>query len=229
MSTYITHSQLDELVAFAQDEKRFPSQEALEALANLNCTIQKNCIRHLTGARKRNAMLQEQIGKYKDREQNRILVGEINETGLDSVDVALALLYQLQQLKTYKLNKYKLQEILYEMYASWLESKKERLFLEHPVATEYGPRFWRVFKRIETITPVPQDEWRRIAALNPGVAAFCKNAALKYYDYGENVLNRRFMASKPYKNADTSHNNGKWNKEISDNDIIAWKSRENNK
>ena len=48
--------------------------------------------------------------------------------------------------------------------------------------------------------------------------------AAKYYDYTESTLSRMFLASKAYKNADKEHNDGKWNKEIADADIYAWKA-----
>lgn len=224
MNTILTAAQLDELLRFADDDRQPASNEALEALNNLHSAIQKNILRHLSGARKRNAMLEERLSKYNEKNREKIDAGEFRETGLDSVEVATGLLYHLQQLRTYKLNNYKLNAILYEMYASWLESKKERLFIEHPVATEFGPRFWRVFKRLSTSTTVPYSAWKALAEKNPGVAKFCENAAAKYYDYTESTLSRMFLASKAYKNADKEHNDGKWNKEIADADIYAWKA-----
>lgn len=226
---FLTHEQLDQLNRFASNDREIPPMETLEAFNTLYAAVQRNTVRFLTGSRKRNAMLEERLEKVRERREQKILAGEFSETGLDSLDVATALLYQLQQLKTYKLNKYKLQAILYEMYASWLESKKERLFLEHPVATEFGPRFWRVFKRLETGIAVHYQAWKTFAEKSPAVAAFCKNAAAKYYDYAEGDLSRLFLASAPYKNADKDHNLGKWNKEISDADIYTWKAKQKNK
>ena len=223
---YLNKEQLDELIRFASDDKAFPSFEALEALNALYTAVQRNTVRHLSGTRKRNAMLEEQVQRLREKREQKIDDGQFAETDLDSAEVATGLLFQLQQLKTYKLNKYKLQAILYEMYASWLYSKKERLFLEHPVATQFGPRFWRVYNRVDTNNTVPYQAWKAFAEKNPAVAAFCKNAAAKYYDYAEGTLNRTFLASKAYKNADESHNNGKWNKDIEDSDIYRWKENQ---
>ena len=218
--------QLNELIAFASDDRKPASTEAIEALNNLHNAVQKNVLRHLEGARKRNAMLNEKVHKITERKQEAYSAGDFKESGRDSVEVAQALLYQLQQLKTYKLNKYKVNAILYEMYASWLESKKERLFIEHPVATEFGPRFWRVFRHVDTGVSVPYSVWSAFAQNNPDVAAFCRNAAAKYYDYAEGELSRMFMASKAYKNATADKNNGKWNKEMQDTEIYAWKAQQ---
>lgn len=220
-----TEKHLEEIQRFASDDKALPSSEALEAFNSLYAIVQRNVYRNLIGTRKRNAMLQERMDKMVERREERILSGEFGETGLDSADVATALLYQLQQRKTYRLNEYKLQAILYEMYASWLNSKGERLFLEHPVATEFGPRFWRVFKRVDTKSIVPYHVWKAFAEKSPAVAAYCENAAKKYYDYAEGTLSRVYLASKPYKNAHKDNNNGKWGKELDDKEIRAWKEK----
>ena len=219
----LSQQQLEELIRFASDDHTPASIEAIEALNALHAAVQRNTLKHLEGARKRNAMLSERLEKVKERKQEAIEAGEFKETGVDSADVATALLYQLQQRKTYKLTKYKLIAILYEMYASWLYSKKERLFLEHPVATEFGPRFWRIYSRVDTNKVVPYSAWKNFAEQYPDIAAFCKNAAEKYYDYAEGTLNHMFTSSKAYKNAHKDNNGGKWNKEITDADIFAWK------
>lgn len=226
--TYLTQEQFETLQKFADDDRSPITMEILTAFANLNAKVEANILKHLTGARKRNTMLEERMERMKEKKTERIEAGQFEDTGLDSVDVAKGLLYHLQKLNTYRLNKYKLQAILYEMYASWLYSKHERLFQEQPVATEFGPRFWRVFKRVETTVPVAHDEWKSLCESNPGVAKFCENAARKYYDYTEGDLSRMFISSKPYKNADKDHNDGKWNKEISDKDIYEWKSKQKN-
>ena len=219
----ITSAQLEELIRFASDDRQPASTEALTALNALYSAVQRNTLRHLEGARKRNAMLTEKLSKLTERKEEAFEAGEFEETGTDSVDVARALLYQLQQLSTYKLDKYKLNAILYEMYASWLHSHKQWLFLEHPVATPFGPRFWRVYNHVEPSVSVPYQTWKAFAEGNPPVAAFCKRAAEKYYDVTESSLTRMFMSSKAYKNATKEHNNGKWNKEIEDKDIFTWK------
>ena len=150
--------------------------------------------------------------------------GDFSETGLDSFDVANALLYQLQLLGAPVHNKNKIIYILFEMYSSWLASKKQRLFLEHPVATEWGPQFWRVYKRLNIKTAIPETAWKDLTSSNPAVAAFTKNAAAKYADYHENTLKDYFIKGEPYKNATAEKNGGKWNKVISDTDIYLWKN-----
>lgn len=220
----ITEDEFKQLLAFADDERVKVDTDLLVRFSAMHADIERNMLKAYTGAKKRNAHLQERVDRMSERTHQSLLVGEFKETGLDSYEVAQALLYQLQQLQTYKLSKGKVILILYEMYASWLASKSERLFLERPVATEYGPQFWRVYKRIASATsPVAYADWKTLAEKNAGVAEFCKNAARKYYDYTDDTLKNLFLRSKPFKNASKEHNNGKWNKEISDIDIYNWK------
>ncbi len=175
--------------------------------------------------KKRIFSLERRLDRYKSKEQAAVEQGLFADTGLDSLDVALALLYCLQRLKTYKLTKNKLIYILCEMYASWLGSKKERLFVEHPVCTQWGPQLWRVYKRIDRVGAlVPYEYYEKLASQNAAVAAFCKNAAQKYYDWKESDLKELFARSEPYRNALPAHNGGKWNKEISDSDLYLWKA-----
>lgn len=224
MRTRLTAEELERLILFAEDERQPVDTELVTKLNELHATVQRNALKHLTGAVKRNKMLNEQIEKYRARRHTQLMQNEFAETGLDSLEVAKALLYNLQQLKAYKLNNAKVVQILYEMYASWLGSKGERLFTEHPVATSYGPQFWRVWKRLSSDTTETYDSVKAVAEKNPGVAAFIKNAANKYYDYGENELNNLFKKTAPYKNASPERHGGKWNVEISDADIYAWKN-----
>lgn len=223
MNEYLSPEDLAALTAFAQDDRAKIDPEQIERLNALHRAVERNALKNLTGLRKRNAMLNEKIERLRDKEKLKISVENFAETGLDSYEVALGLLYQLQQLKTYRLTKNKFISILYEMYASWLHSKQERLFLEHPVASPYGPQFWRVSERIKLAVPVQYKDWKALCEKNPGVAAFCKKAAEKYYDYAEGDLNRPLLKSEPYRNADKDHNGGKWNKEIADKEIYAWK------
>ncbi len=166
----------------------------------------------------------KRIERIEDEKQGKILQGEFAETGLDSVDVAACLLHYLQENRAYQLTRSKLLHILFEAYAAWLHNRSERLFIEHPVCTEYGPQFWRVFKHIgSTANPVGHDAVKKIAEVNPGVAAFLKNVANKYYDYSESNLKSYVTKCPAYRNALPEKNGGKWNGEMKDTEIYAWK------
>lgn len=167
------------------------------------------------------------VERFEEARKEKILQGDFAETGLDSVDVALCLLYYLQQTKTYKLSKAKLQYILFEVYAAWLAGHKERLFIEKPVCTEYGPQFWRVYKKVESLAnPVGFEAVNRVASQNAGIAAICKNAAAKYYDYSEAQLKAYLVKCDAYKAALPEKNGGKWNGELDDRLILRWKENQ---
>lgn len=225
MKTHLTPEELQQLIRFAEDDRTPVAHEVIAKLNELNAAVQRGVLRRLSGADKRNAMLTERDERRRAEKRSLLQLNEFGETGLDSLEVAKALLYNLQQLRAYRLNRSKVIQILYEMYASWLGSKGERLFTEHPVATAFGPQFWRVYKHISTDTTEPYDSVRTVAEKNPGVAVFIRNAAAKYYEYGENELNDMFKKTVPYKNATSERNGGKWNAEIKDADIYAWKTQ----
>lgn len=227
MRNILTHEQLDHLHRFVNGDKLIIDTEAIEALGSLSEAVNRCLARNYAALRRRNDTLSGRLERAKEKSEARLLAGEFTETGYDSAEVAQALLYQLQQLKTYRPTKYKVIAILYEMYASWLYSKGQRLFLEHPVATAYGPRFWHAIKRIDVNVKVPYDAWKAMAEKDPGVAQFCKNAAKKYYDVTEKSLVDMFMKTNAYKKALPENNAGKWNKEIDDTDIYAWKKQQN--
>lgn len=229
MCVNLTQQQLESLIRFAADDKTVPDLAAIEALSDLHHRVQTNVIKHLTGAWKRNSMLQEQMTRIRERENEHAEQGVFEETDRDSFLVARALLYQLQQLKTYKLTKTKVNAILYEMYASWLYSKKARLFTEHPVAAEWGPMMWHAVKKLEPGDQVSPQEWLDFASRYPAVAAFCKNAAQKYYDIDCSTLYDGFKSTAAYKKASAENNGDKWGTEISDADIYAWKKRQDEK
>lgn len=229
MRTILTHEQLDHLHRLIDGEKIVIDTEAIESLGQLSEAVTRCIARNYAAVRRRNDTLSERVERARAKTEQKLLAGEFSDTGYDSAEVALALLYQLQQLKTYRLTPYKVIAILYEMYASWLYSKGQRLFVEHPVAAPYGPRFWHAYKRLDTRVKVPYDAWKAVAEKDPGVAQFCKNAAKKYYDVNERSLNDMFTRTEAYKKALPEHNGGKWNKEIEDADIYAWKKQQSEK
>ena len=229
MRSYITYEQLDALINFANGDTQSIDLDVANALVSLNATVQGKIIKELTGARKRNHMLTEQLSSRRERLTELYRQGKFDDSHLDSAQVANALLYQLQQLKTWKLTKYKVINILFEMYSSWLYNKKERLFEEHPVATPYGPRFWHAFKQINPNAQVSYNFWKSFAEQRPDIAAYCKNAAQRYYDITDSTLTETFKSSVAYKNAHADTNGGKWNKEMADADIFSWKEKQDAK
>jgi len=226
MRTTLTPEQLQKLIRFAEDDREAPDFEAIQALNALHEAVQRNAVKHLEGAVKRNARLSESLAKYKEREQARIDTGEFPGTGLTSVEVAEALLYQLQKNSARKLSIGKIILILYRMYATWLYSAKERLFGEYPTANSYGAQFNDVyahFKDKDLYERVPYEKWRALCERNYSVAGLIESYAVKYGPIPYADIQKPILESRPYRNASRENNNGKWGKVIEDADIYAWK------
>ncbi len=218
--------QLQRLVEFAENDRAELDFEAVSALHELYHAVQRNCIKRYTGISKRNALLTERLEKYKEREQRKVDTGEFPGTGFTSVEVARALLYQMQKDPTTKISVGKLILTLYYMYASWLYSSKERLFSEHPTANSFGAQLNDVrahYKESNLYERVPYATWKAFCEKNPGVAAYVENAAAKYSRMTYNELQSEILNSNAYQNASRENNNGKWGKEIKDADIYQWK------
>lgn len=228
MRTTITHEQLDALIRYAEDERSFPGVEAIEALNLLHETVQRSSLRLLGGQIRKNAILSERLDKYKEREQRRVDTGEFPGTGLTSVEVARALLYQLQKNAAQRISVGKIILLLYKMYATWLYSARERLFGEYPTANSFGAQFNDVyahFKNKDLYERVPYAEWRALCDKNYSVAGVIESYAAKYAAIPYKDIQDSILKSTPWLNASRENNDGKWGKIISDQDIYNWKKK----
>lgn len=220
--------ELSEVLAFVEGPSDAQiNPETLLRFYSLHSAVQKKIFSQVVVLRGRNSRLQKKVDKAAEKENMATVPGGFTDTGIDSYDLATALLYQLQQTKTYSLTLNKLILILFEMYSSWLSSKKERICTEHPVHAKYGPMFWRVYNRMRNgslKTPVPYESWKEFAAGHPSVAAYVRNAARKYFDYPESELRDVFNQSDLCRSTMPESNNGKWNKELPDEEIYKWKT-----
>ena len=224
----IHQDELEALLKFInEDDAPLPSPEITTKFQNAYFAFQGKILKQLQKQQKENFRLEKRVNRLEEKETENIQQGVFKELGLDSVEVAYALLHHLKKIDEYRLTKGKIICVLYGMYASWLAGKKERLFIEHPVASEWGPQFWRVYKKLDLSVTDTQTIWQSFAEKNPGVAAFVVNSANKYAGYSEADLKNILVKSMPYKNATADKNNGKWNKEINDSDIYYWKTEKN--
>lgn len=222
----ITTEQIDEIRDFVESGGALPAKDTVIRFNALHAALNKKMYEELAKSRSKATRLEKRVQNLKAREEDRAAAGMFTETvpGLDSLEVAKALAWCLRQKQAHSLNNTKIVAILYEMYSSWLESKHERLFAHHPQATSYGPQFWRVWKKLN-VNAVVYGDFSTLAEKNAGIAAFCRNAAEKYYDWKLSDLVEPSKKSAPYRNALPEHNDGKWNAEISDADIYEWRIR----
>ena len=225
----ITPEELQDIMAYLEGTtSRMPEESTVSKLSALTAALTRKMMEDATSLRKKNFLLEKKLCGFQVKENIAALNGDFAETSLDSAEIAQVLLFCLKKYRTYEhLTKTKVIYILYEMYSSWLATKKERLCAEHPCSTEWGPQFWRAYKRLDVKADIPYSTFEHLAQQNPAVAAYCKNAAAKYYDWKEKDLRNLFTKSEPYRKALPEKNNGKWGKEISDADIFVWKTELN--
>lgn len=223
----LTQEEMNSILDYINDDTgstQMPSYDVVGNFQALYFTFQRKLAKDYEEMKKKCFRMERRLERIDAHEERQTAEGVFKESGLDSVDVADVLLYHLQQLKVYKFTKSKFMHILFHMYASWLGSKKERLCMEHPVCTEFGPQFWRVYKRLNLNLEVPYERVKALQEKRADIASYIRNAAHKYYDCKESDLAEAHKKSAPYKNALPHFNGGKWNKEISDSDIFLWQN-----
>lgn len=223
----MTPQELQQLLRFVEKDNQsidFLKSDANKAFTALRYAYERKVNELAVRAAAENFSLRRKVERMETKEQKLVEEGVFGETGYDSVDVAWCLLYCLKSKQAFKLTKSKFLGILYEAYASWLGSKKQRLFAEHPVCGEYGPMFWRVFKHVDVNANPDYRMFENIARQDAGVAKFIQNVANKYYDWAEKDIVGPVLKSLPYRNAMPERNRGKWNGELTDADIYAWKN-----
>ena len=219
----MNNEEFEMIVKYANDELETIPGDVLSRFQNLSWAVQRKVMNRMKTLEAKSGRLQTKVDRLTRRETAEAAAGNFGETGLDSVEVAIMVVHYLQAKPGCRFSKSRVISILYEMYATWLHDKRQRLFLEHPAATEYGPQLWRVYKRLDLHGEVSREQFKEIAGKNPAVAAFARNAVEKYHDMSERILSDYFKKSDPYRNASADRNKGKWGTEISDADIFAWK------
>lgn len=218
----INPEEFQAILSFVNEEGPMPSFDTLGDFQAIYFALQRKLAKQYEEQTKKCFKMERRLERIDRHEERQTEEGVFAESGLDSLEVADVLLYHLQELKVWKFTKNKFMSILFHMYASWLGSKKERICLEHPVATEWGPQFWRVYKRLNLSQPVSVETVKAVRQKRADITAYIANAARKYYDCKENELSAVHLKCDPYKRALPHNNGGKWNKEISDSDIFLW-------
>ena len=205
--------------------------DAAKALLNVSSAVSRYLVQQNESLKSKNATLGRQVERMRNRfqEQERILVEQdaFDCTGLDSVEVGKAILYQLQKTRTY-LSRDKFTFIVYLFYCSWLYHNKKRLFIELPKAIDKGPRFWKMQKEIPSVvTPVEASVWAKFAVANTAIAGHIESFVTAYVDYSEEDLKKFIIRSEPFRIAmETAAKNGKKSWSISDKDIFYWKEEQ---
>ena len=107
MRQKLTPEGLEALIKMAEDNKAPIDIGLISALEELHSALIRRMARSLESMTAKAKTLEERTERYKILLKGNPAEGEFTETGLDSADVADALLYQLQTLRTYKLSRAK--------------------------------------------------------------------------------------------------------------------------
>lgn len=187
--------------------------------------------------------LRTRLERYDRSEEAMCMRGEFPGRGLDSVTVARALLYCIQQTNAFNTSFYvsmqKLQILLYDVYANYLARYRTRLTIEGPKSSGYedprtgktvylGPCFWRVKNAlagvIKSQTKMASADYDALANADPDAAGLCWGAARKRSAEEDRNLFNWIKETEPYRDADRCNNAGKFGKDYSDALVYEWKS-----
>lgn len=227
MSAYIEPHELSRLQAFLNgDDPDVLLTDIPDRCCRLADAVRHKAIEEARKAVSARRTLEAKLERVRAVKENDFLEGRFNEANRDSLEVAYAIKHVANSANIF-IKKSMLNLILYDVYANWIYSQKEVLTTEEPRAIESGPIFWRVYKRIDMAAPT--SETRKyadsLAAFNPGVLALIRNVVRKYADIDERRMEALMKNNEAYRNANRTHNNGKWNKVIEPKDIYLWKKK----
>ena len=246
MKITLTPQNLEDLVAFAEGSGESVSEEVLTEFLSLSYGLSKRLAADARIARREAERLRKKMERFEGRQQELRLNREFEHMGLDSVTLAKALLFCIQQLdrklmRSSHVTMQKLMILLYDVYANSLARYDLRPTIQGPQAygytdrttnktVEMGPWFWRVADALrETVrnqTPVDAEALEAVKKRSEDLAGMCWAVAKSRSTYTDKELFRWIKASAPYRDAHKDNNGGKWGKEYDDYLIYVWKSEQ---
>lgn len=201
-----------------------PAQDTVQSFMNVCFALQSEIakayrkrVSELSSKERCIERLQAKIDKFENRTPK-----SFDLVNLDSIDVARCIIYLIRSREAYY-TRNTVQYMLYEAYASWLCSKKERLFDDKAQAQEWGPHFWHVSNKLGNMTKMHVDcnDWKIVAERYPDIAAFLKNVVNKYISWSEKEFKEKLTSELAYKNAKPRKPGDKWGQKLSDDDIFS--------
>ena len=217
--------------------------DSVNRLFTIHDAINRKLISSFRSARRENAQLSRRMSRFEKKEDQICMEGEFYCRGVDSVTVALAVLYCYQHECARRgispfLSMDKLGYLVFEVYAYCLASFRERLTLDVPQFYGYtrksdgrricvGPCFFRVRNRLEETLKrgyqATPDNYNALAEVDKDAAGVCWGVARKYADIQDSLILRSYQGSEPYRDAHPDNNAGKFSREYSDALVYAWK------
>lgn len=163
---------------------------------------------------------EESIGSL-PRDSDRIAAEGYSEAGIDSVELARALVF-FASLEGHSINMSQIQATLFIVYGTWLSGRNERLTRDHPQMWEYGPVFPRAYNQLKRSPSSGEAEYNSLRESHPEVWRYLGNCFRLYCWTSGCVLNAPLVtASSPWGQT-RRENPGKWGAIIEDPLIDDW-------
>lgn len=213
-----------------EEKSSFPMNAARKLWA-MSDALRKRAADELVRANRIVTRLEKKVEVMSRKRDEQAVAGDFQCLGIDSSDLFSALVWLIQKCN-YRCSKVMVNAILFECYAAWLVSHRQRLTVEEPKTSEFaGPIFWSAYHSVHsTGSIISEDVYNSIKSRNLGVAMLLKNAAIKYGKYTEKEMLRYVRGCDAFKDALPSAKNGnKWSQPLDDGLIWLWKDRQKDK
>lgn len=227
MDFTLTEQQILRIQNWMDGKAPAPTEE-LGAYFRLGEAIRRKLMTDATTAAAKAARLEERVERYRQRDNQLAEQGVFDCLGLDSVELAKAVLWSAYRQRLFVENKMKLRLVVYGVYCAWLGSARQRATIEHPVAQcAYGPTLPKMLNESRVdYRMTPTDEcYRKICELEAGLAKTIDNCVSKYLSHSVKELEGYFSGKDtPFAKASAqAKKEGKSMMEIPDGDIWLWK------
>lgn len=170
------------------------------------------------------------IERMQRRFAGNINANQFGEIELNSIDVALAIIYLLRKIDRYESPR-QVNFIMYHFYARWLHETQTRPWeVDRPALQEWGPQFWSAWNKLQRLTygAGTYDDYAKLCVMRevgPMLGRILSNVVYKYAPLSEREMQKTCIDSFPYQNSLKRKNesDGKWGEKIYDSDLFWWK------
>lgn len=232
MDFTLSETQISKIQNWMDGKAPAPTEE-LEAYFRLGEAIRRRLLHESTAAVSKAARLEQRLERYREKADADAEQGVFDCLGLDSVELAKAVLWSARKQSLYMDCKTRFRLTVYGVYCTWLGSARQRITIEHPIAQcAYGPTLPKMLDEARVdYRMTPTDEcYRKICEMEPGLAKTIDNTVSKYLSYGLKDVENYFKGKDtPFaKAAALAAREGKTVAEIPDRDIWLWKKTHSN-
>ena len=209
------------------DGKTAAPREELLAFFRLSEAVKRKLLNDAITQEAKASRAQAKLDRIKDKQDGKILAGEFDCLGLDTITLAWAVLWSAFKQGLQVKNKTTFRLLVYAVYCTWLGSTRQRATVEKPAAQPvYGPVLLSMLNERKvsfTAKPTPK-EYTEIQTLSPGLAKTIDNTVRKYLSLPLGDVKEYFMGEgSPYQKMEKECELQHKALPIPDSDIYLWK------